>query len=338
MSDKDVLVEARELTKHFPVRRGVLRRIAANVSAVERVNLHIYRGETLGLVGESGCGKSTLGRLLLALLQPTRGEVLFRGQDLTALSSRELKAAREHMQIVFQDPASSLNPRLTCGQIIEEGLAIHRRGRRTERSHRVEESLERVGLRSEIADRYPHELSGGQRQRVSIARALVLNPMFVVADEVVSALDVSVQAQVLNLLMRLRRELELTYLFIGHDLAVVAYVADRIAVMYLGKVVEVAGSERLLEQPLHPYTAGLLSAIPNPQPGTDKRRSHVGGDIPSPVDPPSGCRFRTRCPAAQEVCAQREPPLEEHEDGHWAACHFAAEGVAKQILQERPGG
>lgn len=338
MSGDNVLVEARELTKHFPVRRGVLRRVAANVHAVDSVNLQIHRGETLGLVGESGCGKSTLGRLLLALLQPTRGEVVFGGRDLTALSSRQLKAAREHMQIVFQDPASSLNPRLTCGQIIEEALAIHRRGRRAERRHQVEEALEKVGLRPETADRYPHELSGGQRQRVSIARALVLNPTFVVADEVVSALDVSIQAQVLNLLMRLRRELELTYLFIAHDLAVVAYVADRIAVMYLGKVVEVAESERLLEHPLHPYTAALLSAIPDPRPSTDRRRLHVSGDIPSPVNPPSGCRFRTRCPAAQEVCAQREPPLEEHEEGHWAACHFAAEGVAEEILQRRSGG
>jgi oligopeptide transport system ATP-binding protein len=338
MRDKDVLVEARELTKHFPIRRGVLRRIAANVSAVERVNLRIFRGETLGLVGESGCGKSTLGRLLLALLHPTRGEVLFMGQDLTALSSRELKAARENMQIVFQDPASSLNPRLTCGQIIAEALAIHRRGRRTERAQQVEQVLERVGLRPETADRYPHELSGGQRQRVSIARALVLNPMLVVADEAVSALDVSVQAQVLNLLMHLQRELELTYLFIAHDLAVVAYVADRIAVMYLGKVVEVADSERLLEKPLHPYTAVLLSAIPDPRPSADRYRLHVGGDIPSPVNPPSGCRFRTRCPAAQEICAEREPPLEEYEEGHWAACHFAREGVAKEILQRRSGG
>jgi oligopeptide transport system ATP-binding protein len=338
MSDKDVLVEARELTKHFPVRRGVLRRIAANVSAVERVNLQIYRGETLGLVGESGCGKSTLGRLLLALLRPTRGEVLFRGQDLTALSSRELKAAREHMQIIFQDPASSLNPRLTCGRIIEEALAIHRRGRRTERAQRVEEMLEKVGLRPETANRYPRELSGGQRQRVSIARALVLNPTLVVADEAVSALDLSVQAQVLNLLMHLQRELELTYLFIAHDLAVVAYVADRIAVMYLGKMVEVADSERLLEKPLHPYTAVLLSAIPDPRPSADRHRLHVRGDIPSPVNPPSGCRFRTRCPAAQEICAERVPPLEEYEEGHWAACHFAQEGVAEEILQRRSGG
>lgn len=337
MNGNDVLIETKDLTKLFPVRRGILRRIAANVHAVDHVNLRIYRSETLGLVGESGCGKSTLGRLLLALLQPTDGKVLFGERDLTELSSRELKAAREHMQIVFQDPASSLNPRLTCGRVVEEGLDIHRRGSRSERPNQVAEMLEKVGLRPDIADRYPHELSGGQRQRVSIARALILNPTFVIADEVVSALDVSVQAQVLNLLMHLRRELELTYLFIAHDLAVVSYVADRIAVMYLGKVVEVADSERLLERPLHPYSAGLLSAIPNPRPGAESRRVRVSGDIPSPVDPPSGCRFRTRCPAAQEICAQREPPLEEHEDGHWAACHFAAEDVAKQILRERPG-
>ncbi len=319
----EVLLEARGVVKHFPVRKGILKRTVGQLKAVDGVDLDVYRGETVGLVGESGCGKSTLGRTLLRLLEPTAGTVRFEGVDVTSLSGADLKAARRHMQIVFQDSVGSLDPRMTVKQLVGEGLKIHGLGNRQAREAAVLDMLERVGLAPEAADRYPHQFSGGQRQRIGLARSLVLQPKFIVADEPVSALDVSIQSQVLNLLVELKQEFDLTYLFVAHDLAVVGYISDRIAVMYLGKVVELATSEDLFERPLHPYTQALLSANPEPVPGRKQRRIVLTGDVPSPIDPPSGCRFRTRCPLAQEICAEVEPPLVEHGGAHLAACHFA---------------
>ncbi|MBA2476956.1 MAG: ATP-binding cassette domain-containing protein [Actinobacteria bacterium] len=333
--DGGPLVEVRGLKKHFPVRRGVLRRTAGHVQAVDGVDLTIERGETLGLVGESGCGKSTLGRTLLRLVEPTAGQILFDGVDVTALGRSKLKAARSEMQIIFQDAVGSLDPRMTVRQLVGEGLTIHRTGNRRSRGEHVLDMLERVGLSAEAAGRYPHQFSGGQRQRIGIARALVLQPKFIVADEPVSALDVSIQSQVLNLLVELKRDFGLTYLFVAHDLAVVGYISDRIAVMYLGKVVELAPAADLFARPLHPYTMALLSAIPEPVPGRKQRRIVLRGDVPSPIDPPSGCRFRTRCPLAQEICAEVEPPLVAHDagPGHVAACHFAGTPIPEPARQ-----
>jgi oligopeptide transport system ATP-binding protein len=328
MSANGVLLDARDVRKHFPVREGVLRRTVAHVRAVDGVDLEIKRGETVGLVGESGCGKSTLGRTLLRLVEPTTGTINFDGTDVTGLSRRALKEARRDMQIIFQDSVGSLDPRMRVRDLVGEGLAIHGVPR-NERAHRVADVLERVGLGPETMRRYPHQFSGGQRQRIGIARALVLRPKLVVADEPVSALDVSIQSQVLNLLVELKQVFGLTYLFVAHDLAVVGYISDRIAVMYLGKIVEYATATELFARPLHPYTQALLSAIPVPEPGRKTTRIVLRGDVPSPVDPPSGCRFRTRCPLAQPICAEQEPPLAPHVDGHLAACHFAGTPIAR---------
>jgi oligopeptide/dipeptide ABC transporter ATP-binding protein len=324
------LVKARDVVKHFPIRQGVLQRVAGFVRAVDGVDLDVQPGQTVGLVGESGCGKSTLGRTLIRLVEPTSGEITFGGRDLTRLRGRALKEARRDMQIVFQDPVGSLDPRMTVRDIIGEGLRAHGLARGAGRDTRVREMLELVGLRPEAASRYPHEFSGGQRQRIGIARALVVRPKLVVADEPVSALDVSIQSQVLNLLVELKRDLNLTYIFIAHNLAVVGYISDRIAVMYLGKIVEIADAGELYRSPLHPYTQALLSAIPRPLPGQRRQRIVLRGEVPSPINPPSGCRFRTRCPLAQDICAEKEPPLEAkpgHPGAHLAACHFAGTPV-----------
>jgi oligopeptide/dipeptide ABC transporter ATP-binding protein len=318
------LLQVERLKMYFPVRQGILQRRVGWVRAVDDVSFDVRRGETLGLVGESGCGKTTVGRTVLQLHRPTSGSVRFEGRELTTASARELRGLRRHMQIVFQDPYASLNSRLTGGSLIAEPLEIHGIGNSRERRRRVHELLETVGLDASMAGRFPHEFSGGQRQRVGIARALALDPSFIVCDEPISALDVSIQAQVVNLLQELQERLGLTYLFIAHDLSVVRHLSDRVAVMYLGKIVELTSREALYERPLHPYTLALLSAVPIPDPKKERRRRRMilTGDIPSPVKPPAGCRFHTRCPFAQEVCRLTEPPLESAEEGHVVACHF----------------
>ena len=320
------LLEVRRLTTWFPVRSGVMARTVGNVHAVDGVDLVIRQGETLGLVGESGCGKSTLGRSILRLVEPSSGEVLFKGRDVLRLGSSAMRRMRREMAMIFQDPFSSLDPRQTVGDILGEAIEIHHlRPARRQRQERVRELLDLVGLSPAFTDRYPHEFSGGQRQRIGIARALAVDPSFIVCDEPVSALDVSIQAQIINLLEKLQDQLNLTYLFIAHDLSVVKHISDRIAVMYVGKVVEVSSAKELYQHPQHPYTGSLLSAIPIPDPAVERNRERIilKGDVASPVNPPSGCRFRTRCFKAQPRCAESEPPLETVRlRDHVAACYF----------------
>jgi len=318
------LIDARNIVKHYPILGGVWMKQIASVKAVDGVSLTIGAGETVGLVGESGCGKTTFGRVILRLEEPTSGEIFFQGKSILGHSRNEMQALRREMQIIFQDPFSSLNPRKTVGQIIGEPLLVHGVGSRQERDRRVLELMEVVGLRKEHMRRYPHQFSGGQRQRIGVARALALNPKLVVCDEAVSALDVSIQAQVINLLKDLQQEFGLTYLFISHDLGVVEHVSDRVAVMYLGKIVEIAPSKDLYLEPLHPYTQALLSAVPIPDPSLQRPgRIILKGDVPSPIDPPPGCRFHPRCHYAEGLCSEKDPPLSEIRERHWAACHFA---------------
>ena len=321
----EALLEVRDLTKHFPIRRGLLSRTVGQVRAVDGVSFSIRPGEVLGLVGESGCGKTTTGRCILRLIEPTSGSVRFDGREVTALGRRELRALRREMQIVFQDPYSSLNPRLTVGGMLGEALAIHRLARGAAARARIAELLTLVGLSPDHARRYPHEFSGGQRQRIGVARALSVNPRLIVADEPVSALDVSIQAQIINLLRELQRRMNLTYLFVAHDLSVVEFISDRVAVMYLGRIVEMAPRAELYRRPLHPYTVSLLSAIPVLDPERRRARVVLKGDVPSPAKPPSGCRFHPRCFMAREVCSREDPPLTEVTPGHWSACHFASD-------------
>ena len=319
------LIEARRLVKHYPILGGVMLKQVAAVKALDDVSLTIGKGETVGLVGESGCGKTTFGRAILRLEEPTAGEVFFEGRNILAYPADRMRLLRRKMQIIFQDPFSSLNPRKTIAQIVGQPLRIHGVKNRSEREARVAQLLDVVGLRPEHLRRYPHQFSGGQRQRIGVARALALNPDLIVCDEAVSALDVSIQAQVINLLMDLQEEFKLTYLFISHDLSVVEHVSDRVAVMYLGKLVELAPSPMLYKNPLHPYTQALLSALPLPDPRLKRRHAILRGDVPSPIDPPSGCRFHTRCPHAEPLCHRREPALTEIEPHHTAACHFAGQ-------------
>jgi oligopeptide transport system ATP-binding protein len=326
MKQGGVLVRVNELKMYFPIRAGfVLNRTVGHIKAVDGISFDIHKGETLGMVGESGCGKTTAGRAILQLYQPTGGEVVFRGHDLVRQSPSDLRLARRHMQMIFQDPYASLNPHMRVGEIIARPLRVHGvTSGKADETRRVTELMEKVGLSPSVRDRFPHEFSGGQRQRIGIARALATSPDFIVCDEPISALDVSIQAQIVNLLEDLREELGLTYLFIAHDLSMVRYVSTRIAVMYLGKLVELTSSEELYENPLHPYTKALLSAIPIPDPPLERQRQRIllEGDVPSPANPPKGCNFSTRCPFAQDRCRQVEPEFRLVAGGHWVACHL----------------
>ncbi|MBD7966414.1 ABC transporter ATP-binding protein [Fictibacillus norfolkensis] len=322
MSQTQPLVKVENLKMHFPIKGGLLSKTVGEVKAVDGISFYIKKGETLGLVGESGCGKSTTGRMLLRLLEPTEGKIYFEGEDITKLSSSEMRKKRREMQMVFQDPFASLNPRHTVEKILEEPLIVHGVKDKAERKRRVKQLLEVVGLSSWHAKRYPHQFSGGQRQRIGIARALAVNPKLIIADEPVSALDVSIQSQVLNLLQDLQKEFDLTYLFIAHDLGVVRHISDRVGVMYLGHIVELADSEKLYDDPKHPYTQALLSAVPIPDVEHRKDRVILQGDVPSPSNPPAGCPFHTRCPAAMDHCGTVKPVLKEVAEGHYAACHL----------------
>ncbi len=318
----ETLLEVTNLKKYFPIKGGVFSKTIGYVYAVDDVSFTVAKGETLGLVGESGCGKSTTGRSILRLIEPTDGKIYFEGQDVTALDKNAMRSLRREMQIIFQDPYASLNPRMTVGSIIGEPLAIHKIARGSEKTERVASLLQKVGLRAEDMRKYPHEFSGGQRQRIGIARAIALNPKLIVCDEPVSALDVSIQAQVINLLEDLQEEFGLSYLFIAHNLNVVEHISDRVAVMYLGQIVELASDTDLYHDPQHPYTEALLSAVPIPDPTVKKKRIILEGDVPSPIDPPSGCHFHTRCMYKEKVCEEEAPEFKHIGGGHWVACHF----------------
>ncbi|MDD2922379.1 MAG: ABC transporter ATP-binding protein [Anaerolineales bacterium] len=319
MRKKD-LVEVRHLVKYFPVRAGLMQRVVNWVKAVDDVSFNVKKGETLGMVGESGCGKTTIGRSMLRLIEPTSGSVFYDGRDVLKLRGGELKSARRNMQIIFQDPYASLDPRVPIGEAVMEGLHIHNIGTRQERYDLMIDTLKKVGLEDYHARRYPHEFSGGQRQRIGIARALALRPDFIICDEPVSALDVSIQSQVLNILKDLQNEFGLTYLFIAHNLSVVEHISDRVAVMYLGKMVELTGRDDLFREPLHPYTKALMTAIPIPNPRLKRERQILKGDVPSPLNPPKGCRFHPRCPIAEGICAEQDPEFREAKPDHWVAC------------------
>jgi len=325
------LLQVKNLKKYFPIKGGILSKTVGHVQAVDDISFDLYPGETVGLVGESGCGKSTAARTILRLIEPTGGEVFFEGQDILKLGKKPMRALRRQMQIIFQDPYASLNPRMTVASIVGEPLEIHKIAKGRAKEERVANILEKVGLRPEHMRRYPHEFSGGQRQRIGIARALALNPKLIIGDEPVSALDVSIQAQVINLLEDLQREFNLTYLIIAHDLSVVEHISDRVAVMYLGKIVELATDRQLYENPSHPYTEALLSAVPRPDPSIKKQRIILPGDVPSPINPPSGCRFHTRCLYAKADCKTVEPPLQDIGGGHYVACHYWKEVQAKRL-------
>jgi len=318
----ETILTVEDLKKYFPIESGIFKRTVGHVKAVDGVSFEIKKGEAFGLVGESGCGKSTTGRMIMRLIEPTSGRIVFCGKDLTAMDKKALRKTRKDIQMIFQDPFASLDPRYTVERIIEEPMIVHRLGSKAERKKRVRELLEVVGLSSYHAKRYPHQFSGGQRQRIGIARALAVNPKLIIADEPVSALDVSIQAQVINLLQDLQKQFDLTFLFIAHDLSVVHHFSDRVGVMYLGRMVEVAESSELYRNPKHPYTNALLSSVPIPDPDYQYDSEELAGDVPNPIDPPKGCAFHTRCPMAMDICRKNRPELKEVVPGHWTACHL----------------